>query len=159
LHLKKEEFASSLAYNKSIYKILNNTLQLRNFIYRKVNARMNNTGALIFNGITYFNPSELTITNYKTDMNNYIGTNELFSRAVVNRVLNKVLDLQLQLLNLFKTNVTPPPRKSNFLESDNNGLMLETFPTNPFDYFVLEDSENYRDYVLQEYTLIQQINN
>lgn len=159
LHLKKEEFASSLAYNKSIYKILNNTFQLRNFIYRKINARMNNSGALIFDGITYFNPSELNITNYKPDMNNYIGTNEIFSRAVVNRVLNKVLDLQLQLLNLFKTNVTPPPRKSNFLESDNNGLMLETFPTNPFDYFVLEDSENYKDYVLQEYALIQQINN
>jgi len=159
LHLNKEEFASSLAYNKSLYKILNNTLQLRNFIYRKVNADMNNSGALIFAGITYFDPSELPITNYKTDMNNYIGTNEIFSRAVVNRVLNKVLDLQLQLLTLFKTNITPPPRKSNYLESDNNGLMLETFPLEPSDYFVLENSESSNDYILQEYALIPQNNN
>ena len=120
---------------------------------------MNNSGALIFAGITYFDPSELPITNYKTDMNNYIGTNEIFSRAVVNRVLNKVLDLQLQLLTLFKTNITPPPRKSNYLESDNNGLMLETFPLEPSDYFVLENSESSNDYILQEYALIPQNNN
>jgi hypothetical protein len=159
IHIKKDEFASSLAYNKSILKILNNTLQLRNFIYRKVNADMENSGALVFTGITYYNPEELEITNYKSDMDNYIGTNEIFSRAVVNRVLNKILDLQNQLLGLFKTNITPPPRKSNFLQSDNNGLMLETFPVEPNDYFILEDSVTYRDYILQEYALIPQINN
>ena len=120
---------------------------------------MKNDGSLVFTGITYFNPEELEITNYKTDMNNYIGTNEIFSRAVVNRVLLKVLDLQQQLLSLFKTNITPPPRKSNFLESDNNGLMLETFPSNPLDHFILEDSVNGTDYILQEYALIPQNNN
>ena len=156
LHLKKEEFASSFAYNKSLNKILKNTLQLRNFIYRKINSKLLRDGSFEFDGVTYFSEKELEITNYLTSMNNYIGTNEIFSRAVVNRVLEEVYKLQSLLLKLFQSNVEQPPRQTVYLKSDNNGIMLETWPSIIDSHFVLEDSDDNRDYLIQEFAVISE---
>jgi hypothetical protein len=154
--LKKEEFASSFAYNKSLNKILKNTLQLRNFIYRKINSKLLRDGSFEFDGVTYFSEKELEITNYLTSMNNYIGTNEIFSRAVVNRVLEEVYKLQSLLLKLFQSNVEQPPRQTVYLKSDNNGIMLETWPSIIDSHFVLEDSDDNRDYLIQEFAVISE---
>jgi len=156
LHLKKEEFASSFAYNKSINKILKNTLQLRNFIYRKINSKLLRDESFEFTGVTYFSEDDLNITGYQTSMNNYIGTNEIFSRAVVNRVLGEVYKLQSLLLKLFQSNVEQPPRQTIYLASDNNGIMLETWPSIIDSHFVLEDSEDDRDYLIQEFAVISE---
>ena len=156
LHLKKEEFASSFAYNKSINKILKNTLQLRNFIYRKINSKLLRDESFEFTGVTYFSEDDLNITGYQTSMNNYIGTNEIFSRAVVNRVLGEVYKLQSLLLKLFQSNVEQPPRQTIYLASDNNGIMLETWPSIIESHFVLEDSQNDRDYLIQEFAVISE---
>jgi len=156
LHLKKEEFASSFAYNKSINKILKNTLQLRNFIYRKINSKLLRDESFEFTGVTYFSEDDLNITGYQTSMNNYIGTNEIFSRAVVNRVLGEVYKLQSLLLKLFQSNVEQPPRQTIYLASDNNGIMLETWPSIIESHFVLEDRQNDRDYLIQEFAVISE---
>jgi len=156
LHLKKEEFASSFAYNKSINKILKNTLQLRNFIYRKINSKLLRDESFEFTGVTYFSEDDLKITGYQTSMNNYIGTNEIFSRAVVNRVLGEVYKLQSLLLKLFQSNVEQPPRQTIYLASDNNGIMLETWPSIIQSHFVLEDSQDYNDYLIQEFAVISE---
>ena len=156
LHLKKEEFASSFAYNKSINKILKNTLQLRNFIYRKINSKLLRDESFEFTGVTYFSEDDLKITGYQTSMNNYIGTNEIFSRAVVNRVLGEVYKLQSLLLKLFQSNVEQPPRQTIYLASDNNSIMLETWPSIIQSHFVLEDSQDYNDYLIQEFAVISE---
>jgi len=157
LHLKKEEFASSFAYNKSINKILKNTLQLRNFVYRKINSQMLRDGSFKFNGVTYFSENDLNITNYKTSMNNYIGTNEIFSRAVINRVLNEVFILQSLLLKLFQSNIELPSRRTVYLKSDNRaytGLMLETWDAVEDSHFELEGSDD--SFILQEYAVVSE---
>jgi len=156
LHLKKEEFASSFAYNKSINKILKNTLQLRNFIYRKINSKLLRDESFEFTGVTYFSEDDLNITGYQTSMNNYIGTNEIFSRAVVNRVLGEVYKLQSLLLKLFQSNVEQPPRQTIYLASDNNGIMLETWPSIIQSHFVLEDSQDDNDFLIQEFAVISE---
>jgi len=147
---KKEEYNSNFSYNKSIIKLISNTLQLRNFLYRKVNIKLKRNGSYIYNGITYFNPEDIDITNYRTNLNNYIGTNEIYSRSVINRILNEIYNLQNSLLSIFRPTITLPDKKSNVLTPDYEGLMLETFPAMQRDYFVLEESTDLRDYILLE---------
>ena len=143
--LKKEEYASNFSYNKSILKMISNTLQLRNFIFRKVNVkkvRLNQNQILdVYNGVSYFNPDELYITDFKPDANNFIGVNEIFSRAVVNRVLSLIFTLQEDLLNLMKPSITLPGRGSNLLTNVNLvGLMLETYLAGKtYDFFLQEN--------------------
>jgi len=143
--LKKEEYASNFSYNKSILKMISNTLQLRNFIFRKVNVkkvRLNQNQILdVYNGVSYFNPDELYITDFKPDANNFIGVNEIFSRAVVNRVLSLIFTLQNDLLNLMKPNITLPGRGTNLLTNVNLvGLMLETYLAGKqYDFFLQEN--------------------
>lgn len=138
IYLNKDEFASNLAYNKSLNKTINNILQLRNFIYRKINLTKQTTGEYTFTGVTYFNVNEFDIVNYKPEMNNFIGTNEIFSRSVINRCLNKLYDLLLEILDLYKSNVTVANRLTKTISKSNLGIMLETFNGNPNDYMLLE---------------------
>jgi len=91
-------------------------------------------------------------------MNNYIGTNEIFSRAVVNRVLGEVYKLQSLLLKLFQSNVEQPPRQTIYLASDNNGIMLETWPSIIQSHFVLEDSQDDNDFLIEFAVISETVN-
>ena len=152
----KNEFVSNFAYNKSIVKSLNNNLQLRNFIYRKVNYKQLRNGGITYEGITYFNNQDLKLTNFEPDFNNYIGTNEIFSSYVANRVLEETYDLQIKIANLFENNVTLPDRSIVVIDKAQLGIMLETYPGNPFDFYLLENAEQPTDAILQEDEVLQQ---
>ncbi len=162
IHLYQNEFASSFSYNKSIYKIINNILQFRNFVYRKINASKNTDNSFNFLGVGYFNAEDLEIVNFKPTMDNYIGVNEIFSRAVVNRVLVKLYNLQLSLLDLMKSNVTLPGKTTNYLTKSLQGLMMETYPSNPSDYILMENSDedaNIFNVIVQEYAILPETTN
>ena len=158
IHLKPGAFASDFAYNISLYKILSNTLQLRNFIYRKINTTLGYDGLLTFTGVSYYNANDLPITNYTPTLNNYIGNNEVFSRAVVNRGLDEVYDLQNELIQLYKPNITLPARRASNLGGNSNALMLNTYPGNEYAYFLLENDEDpiLEDVILLENTTLPQ---
>jgi len=152
----KNENVSNFSYNKSILKILNNTLQLRNFIYRKADYVQQRDGGLLYNGITYFGEDDLKLVDYDTTLDNFIGTNEVFSSGVLNRVLKSIYELQNQLLTLFQNNITRPG-ELNILSKQLLGIMLETYPGEENDYILLEDSETKEDSILQEDTALQEV--
>ena len=115
ISIGKNEFASNFAYNKSLNKIIKNIFQLRNFIYKKAKLAILRNGELVYNGVSYFNPEDLVLTNYKTNLDNYIGTNEIFSRAVINRVLSEIFKLQTYLLDLLSSYVKEPEAETVYL--------------------------------------------
>jgi len=156
LFLKKEEFNSSFAYNKSINKILKNILQLRNFIYRKVNTKISETGEYIFDGVKYFNPEDLLITNYETNFNNYIGVNEIFSSSVLNRVITETFNLCQDISKLLQSNTYFNEFKVSFLASSKIAIMQETYPDIENSFFIVEKSISNNDYILQEFAPIQE---
>lgn len=130
IEVDKNEFTANFAYNKSILKLLSNNLQFKNFITNMVSVSLRRDGGIDYNGVVYFNPAELEILNFNPGLDNYIGTNEIFSRSVVNRVLEKIYDYQTRLLSLFKNQVSPPPVQQNILSPTLNALMLEDYPGN-----------------------------
>ena len=163
LHLNKNEFASNFAYNKAINKTIKNIFQLRNFIVRKTNLALTRDGELLYDGVSYFNVEDLAITNFKTNFNNYIGTNEIFSRSVINRVLSELYRLQSLLLDLFKSNIKSPERQPVYLGGPDvagNCLMLEPWPGEPNSYIMLEN-QGVDDFnvVLLEYALVPENKN
>ena len=156
IKVDKNEFVSNFSYNKSIIKLLSNNLQLSNYISNNVSVTLLRDGGLQFDGITYFDDSELKLLNYDPTLDNYIGTNEIFSRTVANRVLNKIYEYQLLLVKLFSNQVTPPQEQVNILSPGLMGLMLEDFPGNANGYYRLEQGKNNRDAILLEDRILEQ---
>ena len=156
IKVDKNEFVSNFSYNKSIIKLLSNNLQLSNYISNNVSVTLLRDGGLQFNGITYFDDSELKLLNYDPTLDNYIGTNEIFSRTVANRVLNKIYEYQLLLVKLFSNQVTPPQQQVNILSPGLMGLMLEDFPGNANGYYRLEQGKTNRDAILLEDKILPQ---
>jgi hypothetical protein len=154
IHLNPNAYASDFAYNGAFHKILENTLQLRNFIYRKINTIMGYDGLLTFTGVTYYDGDDLSITNYKPTLNNYIGSNEIFSRGVVNRCLGEVYNLQSQLIELYKPVITYPAKRTVNLGGNENALMLETYPGDSYAFFLLEKDE---DPILDDVILLENV--
>ena len=156
IKVDKNEFVSNFSYNKSIIKLLSNNLQLSNYISNTVSVTLLRDGGLQFDGITYFNDSDLALLNYDPTLDNYIGTNEIFSRTVANRVLNKIYEYQLLLVKLFSNQVTPPQQQVNILSPGLRGLMLEDFPGNANGYYRLEQGEYNFDAILLEDSILKQ---
>ena len=157
IKVDKNEFVSNFSYNKSIIKLLSNNIQLSNYISNTVSVTLLRDGGIQFDGITYFSDSELALLNYKPTLDNYIGTNEIFSRTVANRVLNKIYEYQLLLVKLFSNQVTPPQQQVNVLSPGLRGLMLEDFPGNANGYYRLEQGESNRDAILLEDDVLEQV--
>ena len=156
IKVDKNEFVSNFSYNKSIIKLLSNNLQLSNYISNTVTVTLLRDGGIQFDGITYFSDSDLALLNYDPTLDNYIGTNEIFSRTVANRVLNKIYEYQLLLVKLFSNQVTPPQQQVNILSPGLRGLMLEDFPGNANGYYRLEQGKTNRDAILLEDGILQQ---
>ena len=153
IEVDKNEFTANFAYNKSILKLLSNNLQFKNFITNMVSVSLRRDGGIDYNGVVYFNPAELEILNFNPGLDNYIGTNEIFSRSVVNRVLEKIYDYQTRLLSLFKNQVSPPPAQQNILSPTLNALMLEDYPGNWDGTY---NTEQGLDFIELETELVQQ---
>ena len=138
IKVEKNEFVSNFSYNKSIIKLLGNNLQLKNFITNVVTVSLLRDGGINYDGVSYFTEDDLAVLDYEPTLDNYIGTNEIFSRSVANRVLEKIYDYQLLLVSLFENKVTPPPSQVNILSPTLDALMLEDFPGNANGYYRLE---------------------
>lgn len=156
IKVDKNENVSNFSYNKSIIKLLGNNLQFKNFISNVVTVSLLRDGGISFDGVRYFDDEDLSILDFEPSLNNFIGTNEIFSRTVVNRVLKEIYDYQIELVNLFKNKVTPPPSQVNILSPTLDGLMLEDFPGNANGYYRLENGDDNRDAVLLENEVLKQ---
>ena len=95
-----EEFVNNINVNKAVHKLLHNHLILKDNIRAKFAGEYDSLGNLLFKGIKYVNYDDEDVITYLADLNNYIGINELVTNSTVNRVLENIYELQLDLLDI-----------------------------------------------------------
>jgi hypothetical protein len=100
IKLKSNEYNQSLILNKQIYKLFSNIIQIKNNIKGRFIARFNEFGDLIYLDYIQFIDEEINTLNIELDYNSFVNDNELVQPNVINRIFNKIYNLQLALLKL-----------------------------------------------------------
>lgn len=100
LKIEPDELVSVFVYNKSILKALYNNVLILENISRVFTTLYNSIGISKYIGFSYLTDRELSKLTYEQHMNNLIGINEPVMTAPVNRCLNEIYKLQLQILDL-----------------------------------------------------------
>ena len=144
--LSFKEYNSDYVYNKLFYKMLSNHLWLINKINYKLTSRYTPTGVLVFDKREYITEREYrSLLIDLEDPGYYVGTNEYFTTAVLNRCFKKIVDIQVALTKVLNTKVnnTWPSQNLNvpvepYLHTDGSEFMdIDDKPYSGY-YFVYE---------------------
>lgn len=106
--VKSGEYNQSFTYNRSIYKLIYNLLELKKYIRGRFLAQYNMYGNLEFLNYEYIEYNELLKLSIDIDYNSFINDNELCEANTVNRVLRQLFRFQQELLNLIEIHVVNP---------------------------------------------------
>jgi hypothetical protein len=108
IYIKNEEYVQNWVFNKMIAKLLANHMRLRDqflgkFLYKDDTA----TGAtyVTLQGIRYILPEEAQTINFQQDVSYFIGSNEIFQNAILNRSFKKIFDIQTALINILQEDI------------------------------------------------------
>jgi hypothetical protein len=105
----KEEYIQNWVFNKNLSKLLINHMRLRDEIIGKYIAARDRQGNITFRGTRYLLPAELESIFFQQDITFFIGANEIFTNNIVNRALEKIYNIQVNLLNILKAEITNFP--------------------------------------------------
>ena len=112
LKIQDNEYINNFVYNKNISKILFNHNILKDNLRGKLTSIYNDNYALEFDGITYPTDQEFeSIQKFSSNKNNFIGINEVVLSETVNRPLEQIYNLQLEIVDFLTeriTNTVPP---------------------------------------------------
>jgi hypothetical protein len=120
--INKEEFVQDWVYNKSIMRLLQNHEVLYKAIKYKYKINLDRYGNLINTdgGASSFTITGLSgtdlVKSFSVSQDSYIHSNELVTSSVINRVLTKLYNTQLDMLQLVS------PRINRTLPQPNNDL-------------------------------------
>jgi len=85
--------------------MLINHMRLRDQIMGKFIARRDYKGNVTFRGTRYFTPQEYSDVFFEQTLNNYVGMNEVVQNNVINRCLQKIYDIQVNMFNALKADI------------------------------------------------------
>ena len=100
IRFENVEYNQSLVLNKEIYKLYQNILQFKNNLKGRFYAEFDKYGDLKYRDYIYLSDEEMNTLDIDIEYNSFINDNELVQPNVVNRILNKIYDFQVSLLNL-----------------------------------------------------------
>ena len=100
----ENELIQDWVYNKSITQILNNHEILAKSINAKYVITLDNSNNLL-SFVTRDLSGQDVVNSLSANENNFIHSNEIVSSAVVNRVLNRLYDIQESILNEIKPEI------------------------------------------------------
>ena len=104
--IDEEEYVTNWVINKSLHKLIYNHLLFRDNIHSKYRGQYDNQGRLQYLGIDYIKDTDPNLFTYNPDLNNFIGLNEPVMADVVNRPLEKIFDLQVNLLDMVNEKIS-----------------------------------------------------
>jgi hypothetical protein len=107
--LSEQEYIQNWVFNKSISKLLVNLIRLKDQIVGKFLAQRDSYGNIAFSGTRYLTPNEIESVTIKQDINYFIGCNEYVSCAIVNRVLENIYNIQVDLASILNSDITNIP--------------------------------------------------
>lgn len=119
--LEYTENVQSLTINKELYKIYSNIIQLKNNIRGRFSFEYDGYGNLDYRTYMYFIENELERVKINLNLDSQINANELVQAGTMNKIFNKLYDVQDALLELVK------PHILNFrnIVTDDNILLIE----------------------------------
>ena len=100
------EYVTNWVINKSLHKLIYNHLIFRDNIHSKYRGQYDDQGRLQYLGIDYIKDTDPNLFTYNPDLNNFIGLNEPVMADVVNRPLEKIYDLQVNLLDMVNEKIS-----------------------------------------------------
>jgi hypothetical protein len=100
IKLDKIEYNQGFVLNKEIYKLLSDITQIKNNLKGKFYAEYNEYGDIIYKDYIYLLDEQINTLNVEIDYNTYINDNELVEPNVLNRVLRKIYEFQIKMLEL-----------------------------------------------------------
>jgi|10_taG_2_1085330.scaffolds.fasta_scaffold01504_11 hypothetical protein len=106
IYVNSKEFVTSWVINKSFHKIIYNHLLFRDNIHFVYEGAYDSVGRVQHTNTRYIRSTDLNLSTYTTDLNNFVGINEPMFAEVVNRPLRQIYDLQISLLDMCKEVIT-----------------------------------------------------
>lgn len=103
--LSFKEYNSDIVYNKLMYKLISNHLEFIEKINYRLSASYTPTGQLVYDSRKYLNEQDYRslIIDMDQQRNMFVGVNEYFSSAVLNRCFQQLFEIQNKILNILKT--------------------------------------------------------
>jgi hypothetical protein len=98
--IQEGEFTDPFTINKALSKSLYNNLTFRDNLHSRFLKYIDLYGIVQIQGTRYIVDGETNIYSYSINLNNFVGINEIVSTAVINRCLEQIYNLQVNLLDL-----------------------------------------------------------
>lgn len=102
IQVENEEYVQSWIVNKSFSKLILNHMRLRDQIIGKFLFVKDSRGNIVFDFTRYLTTVERESILFNSDITYFVGQNETVSNAVFNRCIQKIYDIQSNLLNILK---------------------------------------------------------
>ena len=100
IKFKNIEYNQSFVLNKEIYKLYQNIIQLKNNLKGRFYAEFDKYGDVKYKDYIYLTDEEIDALNIEIEYNSFINDNELVQPNVINRIFNKIYELQRSFLVL-----------------------------------------------------------
>lgn len=144
-----KEYNSDFVYNKLLYKVISNHLWLIHHLSYKLAAKYTPTGVLVYDRREYIMEREYRSLLYDfDDLGHFVGVNEYFTTAVLNRCFSKIVNIQNKIANVLevtKNNTWPPEDLDVPVEPflHTNGTEYNDIDGNPyFGYYFIYSLAN-----------------
>ena len=98
IEIKQDDYVNHLVYNKSLAKLFYNHAAYGNSIISKALGSYNSTASLSLNVLRPLMPEQVLSRGRTPGLNNFIGANEPLITSVVNRTLEELYNLQLDMV-------------------------------------------------------------
>lgn len=109
IQVGSEEYVQNWVFNKALAKLIINHTRLRNLIFSRFLYEPDEQGVLTYQGIRYMTPDELLSVTFDQDLTNFIGSNEIFQNAIINRAIKFIYDGQVSILNMLQSDIETAP--------------------------------------------------
>jgi len=111
IKINPDEYIQDWVFTKANYKILLNILSMRDRLVKRFAGKYDQYGNNLLFGSLYLLDNEIQKTQFDYSLNYFIGLNENFSNTVFNRSIEKLYNLQVQMLSVLRDttiNIWPP---------------------------------------------------
>lgn len=109
IEFNEAEYVQSWVFNKAISKLILNHMRLRDQIIGKFLFSRDVKNNIVFKFTRYLTVDERNSIFFQTYIGDFIGKDEVFQNAAVNRCLEKIYNIQANLLNVLKDEVVKTP--------------------------------------------------
>jgi len=101
--IQNNEYLQNWVINKSLAKLLINHMRLRDLMTGKFIATYNEYKDIVLSNTRYFLPDEIASINFEQSVDNFIGMNEPVHNNIVNRCLQQIYQIQVNIFNALST--------------------------------------------------------